>query len=71
MANLSRPSSTSPGVSRRTIIREPVQGPSQALRRAALVLAGVAVLAALAWLDGGEQPLRPMAQDIDMPEPGR
>ena len=32
--------------------------------------AGVAaaVLAALAWFDGGEEPLHPIAQDVTLPE---
>jgi hypothetical protein len=34
------------------------------------LLAGVVVtvLLALAWIDGGEKPLRPMVQPVDLPE---
>jgi hypothetical protein len=36
-------------------------------------LAGVAALGllALAWFDGGEQPLHPIAEDVSLPEQGQ
>jgi hypothetical protein len=36
---------------------------------AAAVLAGGAL--ALAWIDGGEKPLRPIAQDVALPAEGQ
>lgn len=33
-----------------------------------LVIAGVI---ALAWFDGGEEPIRPIVQEVDVPEMGR
>jgi hypothetical protein len=33
--------------------------------------AGVAGLVVLAWFDGGEEPLRPIAQDVVLPEQGQ
>lgn len=42
--------------------------------RGRLLAVGGAVLAALlalAWYDGGEEPLRPIAQDIQLPEAAR
>lgn len=37
-----------------------------------LVIAGmmVAVLLALAWFDGGEEPLHPIAEDVALPKQG-
>lgn len=62
MANLSRPLPA-----RQIIAREPVQR-SRLSRRG--VVAGVVVaiaLAVLAWIDGGEEPLHPIAQEVAVP----
>lgn len=38
-------------------------------RRVGLIVIGVLVLVlALAWFDGGEEPLRPITQEITLPE---
>ena len=42
-----------------------------AWRRPALGAALVAGLLALAWFDGGEKPLRPIAAPVALPEQGR
>lgn len=36
-----------------------------------VLVAVVAALVALAWFDGGEEPLRPIAEDLPLPEQGR
>jgi hypothetical protein len=47
--------------------------PSAPAGRRRLVMAGVvaAALLALAWFDGGEEPLHPIAQDVALPEQAR
>ncbi len=62
MAILSRPSAN-----RQIIAREPAQPPRLRVRRAGLVLAILAAILALAWFDGGEKPLRPIAQAVELP----
>lgn len=62
MAILSRPTAN-----RQILAREPARPASARLRRVGLVLAIVAALAALAWFDGGEEPLHPIAQAVDLP----
>jgi hypothetical protein len=62
MANLSRPSPV-----RQILSREPSPGPTARQRRIGLVLAIVALLAGLAWFDGGEEALHPIAQEIVLP----
>jgi len=50
----------------------PAQRPDPAKRPALFgALAGAVLVAALAaaWIDGGEQALRPIAQPVDLPEP--
>ena len=44
--------------------------PSVPAGRGWMVFAGLAVAAllALAWFDGGEEPLRPIADDVALPE---
>jgi hypothetical protein len=45
------------------------QAPAWQGRRWLLVVGGGAVvLLALAWFDGGEEPLHPIAQDVAVPE---
>lgn len=61
MANLSRPSAH-----RQILAREPARPLRLQPRRAAVVLALVAGLAALAWFDGGEEPLHPIAQAVEL-----
>lgn len=63
MANLSRPLA-----SRQILAREPALQPRLRVRRVGLVLIVIAVLAVLAWIDGGEEPLHPIAQPVDLPE---
>lgn len=66
MPNLSRPVPD-----RQILSREPVQ--KLRVPRGRLV-AGVLVLAALvclAWVDGGEEPLHPIAQEIELPGAAR
>ena len=62
-----RPSRLSP-----TGLQEAAPLPRRAARAwwpvAALVVAG---LLALAWVDGGEEPLRPIAEDVVLPEQGQ
>jgi ferric-dicitrate binding protein FerR (iron transport regulator) len=67
MANLSRPSAH-----RQILAREPARPLRLQPRRAAVVvLALVAGLAALAWFDGGEEPLHPIAQPVELPGAGQ
>lgn len=44
-----------------------------ARRRLLLALGGVVavLLIAIAWFDGGEEPLHPIAEPVVLPEPGR
>ncbi len=60
MANSRRPPLTPSGFE---------QAPAPRARRWPLV-AGIAALCllVLAWFDGGEKPLRPIAQDVALPE---
>lgn len=55
-----------------TALQEAAPPPRRAARSwlpvAALAIAG---LLALAWIDGGEKPLRPIAEDVALPEPSR
>ena len=64
MANLSRPLA-----SRQILVREP--SPRPHLRRLAVVVLVIAALAGLAWIDGGEEPLHPIAQPVELPEAAR
>jgi hypothetical protein len=60
MANLRRQRISSSG---------PHEAPAPRPRRRLLVAAAVAViLLALAWFDGGEEALRPIAEDVALPE---
>jgi hypothetical protein len=66
MANLRRPRRSPSGL-------EQADGPPRIAGRtwlpaAAFVIGG---LLALAWLDGGEQALRPIAEDVTLPGQGR
>ena len=47
--------------------------PSAPAGRRRLVIAGVvaAALLMLAWFDGGEEPLHPIAEDVALPEQGQ
>jgi hypothetical protein len=66
MAKLSRAS-----VHRQILAREPAR--PLRLRRARLAVAAalVAGLALLAWYDGGEEPLRPITQPVELPGAAR
>jgi len=67
MANLSRAS-----VHRQILAREPAR-PHRRQRRRCLAAAGALVvgLALLAWYDGGEEPLRPIAEPVNLPGEGQ
>lgn len=46
--------------------------PVPRVRRWPWVVGGaVVLLMALAWFDGGEEPLHPIAEDVALPEPGQ
>ncbi|WP_086619794.1 hypothetical protein [Erythrobacter tepidarius] len=62
MANLSRPSPA-----RQILAREPARSVRLPGRRAAIGAMIALVLAALAWFDGGEEEIRPIAQEIVLP----
>jgi hypothetical protein len=49
---------------------EHASAPSVPAGRRRIVIAGVvaAALLALAWFDGGEEPLHPIAEDVALPE---
>lgn len=47
------------------------QAPASRGRRWPWVAGALVVLFALAWFDGGEEPLRPIAQDVTLPEQGQ
>jgi hypothetical protein len=63
MANLSRPLA-----SRQILSREPALRPRVQLRRVAIVLAIIGGVLALAWFNGGEEPLHPIAQTVALPQ---
>jgi hypothetical protein len=65
MANL-RPRRLSPSDLDTALTRPP-----RARRWPLVVAAVVAGLAVLAWFDGGEEPLRPIAQDVALPGQGQ
>jgi hypothetical protein len=48
---------------------ETTAAPRARLRWPLIALAAVAGLLALAWIDGGEEPLRPIAESVPLPEP--
>jgi len=66
MANLSRPLA-----SRQILAREPAPRPRVGLRRVGIALVVMALLAVLAWIDGGEEPLRPIAETVALPGAAR
>ena len=63
MANLSGPLA-----SRQLLAREPAPRLRARLRVAMAALLVIAALAGLAWIDGGEEPLHPIAQPVELPE---
>lgn len=63
MANLSRPSPA-----RQILSREPARQLRLPARRVVIGVAVVLALAALAWIDGGEEALHPIAEDVTLPE---
>lgn len=52
---------------------EQAPAPSAPTGRRRIVIAGVvaALLLTLAWFDGGEEPLHPIAEDVMLPEQGQ
>ena len=65
MAKLSRPQA-----SRQILVREPAP-PQTRWRGMAVVVLAIAALAALAWIDGGEEPLHPIVQPVELPGVGQ
>jgi hypothetical protein len=63
MRNLSRPLPA-----RQILAREPAQRLRLSRRWVMTGAVVVALLAVLAWIDGGEKALRPIAQEIELPE---
>jgi hypothetical protein len=63
MANLSRPSPA-----RQILSREPARQVRLPGRRVVIGLVVALALAALAWIDGGEEPLHPIAEAVALPE---
>lgn len=69
MANLRRSSRPGHGPSQGLLpFTAPAAAPHARLRWPLIALAVVAGLLALAWIDGGEEPLRPIAQAVDLAE---
>ncbi|MEE4318051.1 hypothetical protein [Erythrobacter dokdonensis] len=66
MANLSRPLAP-----RQILAREPAPRPRLRLGRVAVVVLVMLALATLAWVDGGEEPLHPIAQPVELPGDAR
>jgi hypothetical protein len=66
MANLSRPLPA-----RQILAREPVQRLRVSRRGVVTGVVVAAVLTGLAWLDGGEEPLHPIAQEVVLPGAGQ
>ncbi|WP_296718687.1 hypothetical protein [Erythrobacter sp.] len=66
MANISRPSLSSLSASRQVLAREPSLRTRVRLRGAVIVLLIVAAAAGLAYFDGGEKPLRPIAEPVEL-----
>lgn len=65
MANLRRPHLSSSGL-------QQASAPAPAARRWPWLAGAAAVLlVVLAWYDGGEEPLRPIAEDVALPEQSR
>ncbi len=62
MANLSRPSPA-----RQILSREPSRPVRLPARRVVIGLMVALALAGLAWFDGGEEALHPIAQEIVLP----
>jgi hypothetical protein len=62
MANLSRPSPA-----RQILAREPARPVRLPGRRLVIGVLAVLALAGLAWFDGGEEALHPIAQEIVLP----
>ena len=63
MANLSRPSPA-----RQILSREPARQVRLPGRQVVIGLVAALALAALAWIDGGEEPLHPIAEAVALPE---
>ncbi|MEQ5786891.1 hypothetical protein J3454_03195 [Erythrobacter sp. NFXS35] len=58
---------SSPPTSRQILAREPSLRPRLRLQRVVLVLVLFAAAAGLAYFDGGEKPLRPIAEPVELP----
>jgi hypothetical protein len=66
MANLSRPLPA-----RQILAREPVQRPRMSRRGVVIGVVVAVVLIGLAWIDGGEESLHPIAQEVVLPGAGQ
>lgn len=66
MANLSRPTPA-----RQILSREPVRPVALPARRTVIGVVVALALLALAWFDGGEEALHPIAQEIVLPGAGQ
>jgi hypothetical protein len=66
MANLSRPSPD-----RQILSREPARQLRMSARRVMIGVAATLTLAALAWIDGGDEALHPIAEAVTLPEGGK
>lgn len=67
MANISRPPLSPSATSRQILAREPSLRTPLRLRGAAIALFILAAAAGLAYFDGGEKPLRPIAEPVELP----
>lgn len=70
MSNLRRSSRPGPGPSN-GLLPLVASAPQPRLRSRwpLIALAALVVVLALAWFDGGEEPLRPIAQTVELAEP--
>jgi hypothetical protein len=66
MAILSRPLPA-----RQILAREPVQRPRMSRRVVVIGVMVAVVLTGLAWIDGGEESLHPIAQEVVLPGAGQ
>ena len=66
MAILSRPLPA-----RQILAREPVQRPRMSRRVVVIGVVVAVVLTGLAWIDGGEEALHPIAQEVALPGSGQ
>jgi hypothetical protein len=56
---------------RQILAREPVQRPRMSRRGGVIGVVVAVVLIGLAWIDGGEESLHPIAQEVVLPGAGQ